>query len=159
MALLLGDASTIQVSEFKNGPDASLAEAAANKKWVELPTCATAKGDAASVPLEADLSNVTIATCKGPPPAKKEEGKEEKKEEEKKEGPPTPPQKPIFDPIQTAKDHKFKDSDHHVTLNPHGSVDPTDGMEGPLTPKHYVAPEPDVKGPVAAPGAAFAQSK
>ena len=93
MALLLGAASSIQVSEFKNVNDA--------KKWVELPDCATAKGDDAAVPLSADLSNVTIATCKGPLPPKKEEGKEEKKEEEKKEetkeGPP--PQKPIFDPI------------------------------------------------------------
>ena len=132
VALLLGVASSIQISEFKNDTDA--------KKWVELPNCAGAQGEDASVPLKADLSNVTIATCKGTPgPATP------KTPEQPKVG-----QQPVWDPIQVAKDHKFKDSDHHVTLNP--GVDPTDGMEGPLTPKHAAVPEPDVKGPIAAPG-------
>ena len=45
-----------------------------DKKWVELPNCA-GLGDATGaftnpkeVPLEGDLSNAAIATCKGPHP-------------------------------------------------------------------------------------------
>ena len=92
MALFLGVASSIQISEFKSGPDASLATS--EKKWVELPDCATAQGPDKEIPLLINHTNAAIATCKGPPKA------EEEKKEEKKEGP-----KPLFDPIQTAKKH------------------------------------------------------
>ena len=39
-----------------------------DKKWVELKSC-TGTGADTSVPLDADLSNAGIATCKGPMPA------------------------------------------------------------------------------------------
>ena len=42
-------------------------EANHDKKWVELKSCATSGADT-SVPLDSDLTNAVIATCKGPVP-------------------------------------------------------------------------------------------
>ena len=129
----------------------SLAQAAAKTssgvraRWVELPDCVGATGSDNSNPLRDDLSNAALATCKG----KKAGTYDPKDQEVTPTLPANMPDDPtrgnehagqqyieaatpqIYDARVTAKKHTFLDHEHHVTMTAEGTVEQTDGSQGP----------------------------
>lgn len=130
-------------------------KAKAAARWVELPNCKPLPPPKAvlEIPLEDDLSNASIATCKQGPDASWFEAA------------PTPPagssaadiakmayaatfNPQIYDPvIHEHWNEEIIDYEHQVTQQANGHYDPTDGADGPAgaflkPPGTPVAPRP-----------------
>lgn len=153
----------------------SLAQAAARAqsgvraRWVELPDCVGATGANNSVPLKDDLSNAVIATCKGKRAGVYDPNAQYAADQTLPANLPDDPtagnanagQQLVNDPAPqiwdarvTAKKHNFEEWEHHVTQTQDGTVEQTDGSQGPhgdfslhgkpLAPNQWPQPTPSV---------------
>ena len=110
--------------------------------WVELPICKyenpqytdyvpkNMKLPDGSIPLDADMSNVGKATCKG-------YYRSTDADRLNYETPTyTPPQyNQTYDPVvRERQDQIIPDTEHQVTQQAHGHIDKTDGSDGPTQP-------------------------